>query len=53
MVAGDWRDDSHELERLRTMTPADVQKVAARTLIAARRTVVWLRAAPGGAGGGP
>jgi zinc protease len=52
MISGDWRDDARELEHLRAMTPADVQKVAARTLTAARRTVVWLGAARGGAGGG-
>lgn len=48
MIAGDWQDAHGELERLRSLTPADVQQVAARTLTAARRTVVWLRAAPGG-----
>jgi len=47
MIAGDWQDVHRELERLRTLTPADVQQAAARTLTAARRTVVWLRAAPG------
>jgi len=47
MLAGDWQDAHRELERLRTLTPADVQKVAARTLVAQRRTVVWLSAAPG------
>ena len=49
MVAGDWRDADRQLERLRALTPADVQQAAARTLAAARRTVVWSTAARTGA----
>ena len=45
MVAGDWRDAERQLERLRALTPADVQRAAARTLVAARRVVVWSAAA--------
>jgi zinc protease len=48
MNAGDWRDADRQLERLRSLTPADLQAAAARTLIAARRTVVWM--SPGTAG---
>jgi len=49
MIAGDWRDADQQLERLRALTPADVQQAAARTLAAARRTVVWSTAAAPGA----
>lgn len=45
MIAGDWRDADRQLEQLRALTPADLQQAAARTLVAARRTVVWLTAA--------
>jgi zinc protease len=50
MVAGDWRDADRQLERLRALTPADVQQAAARTLAAARRTVVWSTASASGSG---
>jgi zinc protease len=56
MVAGDWHDADRQLERLRALTPADVQQAAARTLAAARRTVVWSTATASGperAGGRP
>ena len=49
MIAGDWHDADRQLERLRALTPADVQQAAARTLAAARRTVVWSTAARTGA----
>jgi len=49
MISGDWHDADRHLERLRALTPADVQKAAARTLTAARRTVVWSTAARTGA----
>lgn len=52
LVAGDWRDADLQLERLRSLTPSDLQRAAARTLVAARRTVVWLAAAPPGGGVG-
>lgn len=55
MVAGDWQDAERQLQRLRALTPADVQQAAARVLTAPRRTVVWMgaaAAAPGGTGGG-
>lgn len=55
MVAGDWQDAERQLQRLRALTPADVQQAAARALAAPRRTVVWLSAAEpeaGGTGGG-
>jgi len=45
MIAGDWHDADRQLERLRALTPAQVQQAAARTLAAARRTVVWSTAA--------
>lgn len=49
MIAGDWRDADLQLERLRALTPADVQRAAARTFAAAQRTVVWVAAAAPGA----
>ncbi len=51
MVAGDWHDAERQLERLRAVTPADVQQAAARALTAPRRTVVWLSAAASDTGG--
>lgn len=51
MIAGDWHDAARQLERLRSLTPADLQQAAARTLIAARRTVVWMTPATAGATG--
>lgn len=50
MIAGDWRDAGRQLERLRALTPADLQQAASRTLSAARRTVVWVTAAAPEAG---
>jgi zinc protease len=54
LIAGDWRDADRQLERLRALTPTDLQQAAARTLVAARRYLVWMTPAPGGAarGGG-
>lgn len=52
MVAGDWREADRQLERLRGLTPADVQQAAARVLTGPRRTVVWLSAARPDAGDG-
>jgi zinc protease len=52
MLTGDWNDVSRHLDRLRTLTPADLQKAAARTLTAARRTVVWMAPATAGVGRG-
>ena len=50
MIAGDWRDADQQLDRLRALTPADLQRAAARTLVAVRRTVVWVSATAPGAG---
>ncbi|MGH7729872.1 MAG: M16 family metallopeptidase, partial [Candidatus Eiseniibacteriota bacterium] len=50
MIAGDWGDAERQLERLRALTPADIQQAAAHTFAAARRTVVWSTAAGPGAG---
>lgn len=52
MVAGDWREADRQLERLRALTPADIQQAAVRALAAPRRTVVWLTAAPAAGGRG-
>jgi zinc protease len=54
MLTGDRTDVARRLDLLRTLTPADLQKAAARTLTASRRTVVWLApaAAAVGSGGG-
>lgn len=51
MIAGDWHDADRQLERLRALTPADLQRAAARTLVAARRNVVWMAASTGGGAG--
>jgi len=51
MIVGDWRDADRQFERLRTLTPTDLQQAAARTFVPARRTVVWMKAAPSGAEG--
>jgi zinc protease len=47
LVAGDPGAADRALERLRALTPADLQQAAARTFTAARRTVVWIRPADG------
>jgi zinc protease len=49
-VYGDHRVATERLQRLRDLTPDDVMRVAAETLKAERRNVVWLVPA-GGAGG--
>lgn len=51
MLTGDWHDADRQLERLRSLTPADLQQAAARTFTAGRRTVVWMVPAVSGAGG--
>jgi len=50
MMTGDWHDADRLLERLRALTPADLQQAAARTLVAARRTVVWMLPGSGSTG---
>ena len=54
-MGGDISDPVRQLERVRSCTPADVQRTAARWLSTPRRSVVWLAARPesgAGAGGG-
>jgi zinc protease len=46
MAGGDWGEADRHLKRLESLTPADLQAAAARTLVAAHRTVVWIM--PGG-----
>jgi zinc protease len=48
MIAGDWHDAERQLERLRSLTPADLQQAAARTLTSDRRTVVWMTSSGAG-----
>jgi len=58
LVVGDWRAAALRLERVRTLTPADLQRVAARVLVARGRNVLWVAPAkqpagvPAGSGGG-
>jgi zinc protease len=42
VIGGDARLDAKRLERLAVATAADVRKVAARHLVPASRTIVWL-----------
>ncbi len=52
MLDGDWRAATQRLERLRALTPADLQRAAARVLAPAGRNVVWILPATGGAAQG-
>ena len=47
MIEGDWRHADRHLERLRSLTPADVQQAAARTFAAMSRYARWLDRKPG------
>jgi zinc protease len=42
LVEGDWRAAARRLERVRRLTPADLQRAAARVLIAGGRNVLWI-----------
>jgi zinc protease len=46
MVDDDWRAATRRLERLRALTPADVQRAAARVLRPAGRNLVWFAPLP-------
>jgi zinc protease len=58
LVEGDWRAAALRLERVRRLTPADLQRAAARVLTAAGRNVLWVAplkppaAVPAGSAGG-
>jgi zinc protease len=58
LVEGDWRAAALRLERVRRLTPADLQRAAARVLVAGGRNVLWVApvnppaAVPAGAGRG-
>ncbi len=58
LVEGDWRAAALRLERVRRLTPADLQRAAARVLIAGGRNVLWVApltppaAVPAGSGDG-
>ncbi|MBI5709027.1 MAG: insulinase family protein [Candidatus Eisenbacteria bacterium] len=52
LVDGDWRAAGERLERLRRLTPADLQRAAGRVLQAAGRSVVWALPANAVAQGG-
>jgi predicted Zn-dependent peptidase len=41
-LLGDWREVGKALERYRTVTPAEVRRVAEQCLAPSRRNVVWL-----------
>jgi zinc protease len=42
LVEGDWRAAALRLDRVRRLTPADLQSAAARVLIAGRRNLLWV-----------
>jgi zinc protease len=51
MSSGDWRAWERRIERIRQVSAADIERVAARVLVPERRTIVWLHgvaAAPRG-----
>jgi len=58
LVEGDWRAAARRLDQVRRLTPADLQRAAARVLIAGSRNVLWVApvnppaAVPAGSGGG-
>jgi zinc protease len=58
LVGGDWRGAALGLERVRRLTPADLQRAAARVLVAGGRNVLWAApekvpaGVPAGSGGG-
>ena len=58
LVQGDWRAAALRLERGRRITPADLQRVAARVLVPGGRNVLWVAplnppaVVPAGSGGG-
>lgn len=58
LVEGDWRAAARRFERVRQLTPADLQRAAARVLIAGGRNLLWVApvsppaAVPAGSGGG-
>jgi zinc protease len=52
VLTGDWSNADRQLQQLRALTPADLQRAAARTLTPARRTVVWMTPRAAGAGSG-
>ncbi len=57
LLEDDYRASASRLERTRQLTPADVQRAAARVLVAAGRSVLWIAPAnppaiPGSGGAG-
>jgi zinc protease len=52
IVDGDWRAWEQRLARVRALTPADIQRAAARSLLPSRRTMVWMAPAPAPANDG-
>ncbi len=58
LVEGDWRAAARRLERMRQLTPADLQRAAARVLVSAGSNVLWVApeklpaGVPAGTGGG-
>jgi predicted Zn-dependent peptidase len=54
LVDGDWHAAALRLERVRQLTPSDLQRAAARVLVATGRNVLWaVPAAPAGQGPAP
>ena len=58
LVEGDWRAAALRFERVRRLTPADLQRAAARVFIAGGRNLLWVApvnppaGVPAGSGGG-
>ena len=48
---GDWRGWEQRIARVHTLTPADVQRAAAKALVPTRRTLVWIAPSPESKGG--
>jgi zinc protease len=42
LLDGDWQVAARRLERLRDLTPEELRKAAARSFVAANRTLVWM-----------
>ncbi len=52
LLEGDYRASALRFERARALTPADLQRAAARVLVPAARSVVWIAPENPPAGGG-
>ena len=43
LMTGDWRTWERRLDRLRSLTPGDVQRATSRFIVPEERSVVWIR----------